>query len=318
MMKSYNYRLEAFLATVVLLLFQACEKDQQKTKEEFISESVEQISADSLESYVQWLENMGTRFMLADNHRQVASGIKQKFINLGYPNTVLDSFYVTSKYAGEYYQTWQYNVIATCRGVFSENISVIGAHYDNYLKSGDPFTFVPGANDNASGIAAMLEIARLIHSTSFSPLYTIRFVAFAGEEFGFYGSLDYCDKARKKNEEIIMMLNNDMIAGQPDPLYSSWPVYFVNYKNATGLLKDAERNCLSYTSLASYNDTTLAARSDSYPFYRYGYEPIFFTQGSSDNNYHTANDIASACNFEFCREVTKISYALLLEKNYWK
>jgi len=316
MMKSNYLRSETFLVTVVLLLFQSCEKDPQQTKEEFISESVEQISADSLESYVQWLENMGTRFMLADNHRLVAAGIKQKFIDFGYPDTSLDSFYVTSKYSGEYYQTWQYNVIATRRGIFPDNVSVVGAHYDNYIKSGDPFSFIPGANDNASGVAAMLEIARLIHSTSFRPLYTIRFVAFAGEEFGFYGSLDYCDKAMKKNENIIMMLNNDMIAGQPDPVFTAWPVYFVYYKNAIGLLEEAERNCISYTSLASYNDTTLAARSDSYPFYRYGYEPIFFTQGSSDTNYHTANDLTSACNFEFCREVTKISYALLLEKNY--
>ncbi|MCJ7820718.1 MAG: M20/M25/M40 family metallo-hydrolase, partial [Bacteroidales bacterium] len=125
--------------------------------------------------------------MLADNHRQVAVSLKNKFIQLGYPNTKLDSFNITVTFIGIEYSTTQYNVIATLAGTTEpDSICVIGAHYDNRISSaaGDPFVFVPGANDNATGVAAALEIARVMKKKAFVPSSTIQFVAFGAEEFG--------------------------------------------------------------------------------------------------------------------------------------
>lgn len=317
-MKSNYIILTIVLVTLVLLLVPGCKKNEdtpQPTKES-ISESVELVRADSLESYVQWLEGMGTRFLLADNHRQVAVKIKQKFIDFGYPETKLDSFALTLDYEGYTYNTWQYNVIATLPGKdYPDSICILGAHYDNNLFSGNRFDFIPGANDNASGVAAMLEIARLMHKMSFESKFSIRFVAFAAEEYGLFGSFDYCEGAVQEDENIVMMLNNDMIAGQVDAGAKPWKVNIADYSNSTSLRKEAEKTCITYTDLESLHDNSVSGRSDSYAFYLYDYKPIYFTQETWDNTYHTVNDLSTACNFEFCREITKISFAFLLEKN---
>jgi Zn-dependent M28 family amino/carboxypeptidase len=316
-MKKFPFSNTIVYLILLLILFPGCEKDPFKERDEYIRKAVSEVNADTLEKYVLMLQNMQTRFCLADNHRDIAVKLKKKFISFGYSDTKLDSFYLTFTYSGTPYNTWQYNVIATLEGSdAADSVSIIGAHYDNKMSSGDLFTYIPGANDNASGIAAELEIARLMKKKSFIPKFTIKFVAFAAEETGLYGSYDYAQKAAARNEKIIMMLNNDMIASPPPIQTEPWAVNIIHYSNSTGLLAQAERLCSEYTSLLSFTDNTLSNRSDSQPFYLNGFKPLFFIQKSLGSNYHTPNDIASNCDFDYCREIVKISYALLLEKNY--
>jgi len=314
-MKKFTLIYSIISLTILLILFPGCEKDPSKERDEYIRRAVSEVKSDSLEKYVLMLQNMQTRFCLADNHRDIAVKLKKKFISFGYSDTKLDSFYLSYNYSGTLYNTWQYNVIATLEGSdATDSVSIIGAHYDNKMSSGDLFTFIPGANDNASGVAAALEIARLMKKKSFVPKYTIKFVAFAAEEIGLLGSYDYAQKTDARNEKIIMMLNNDMIASPA--LSEPLTVNIIHYSNSTGLRVQAEKVCSEYTSLSYYSDNSLSNRSDSQPFYLNGFKPLFFIQKSLGSNYHTPNDVASNCNFNYCREIVKISYALLLEKNY--
>ena len=174
-------------AIIILIALAGCQKDPIKERDEFVSDMAAAVRADSLESYVRWLEDMGTRFALADNRREVARKIRDRFIAFGYPDTKLDSFSLTNTYRSITYTTMQYNVIATLAGSSADSVSIIGAHHDNIISAGDPFTIVPGANDNASGVAATLEIARVMRKYKFRPKYTIRFVTFAAEEPGLDG-----------------------------------------------------------------------------------------------------------------------------------
>jgi hypothetical protein len=158
------------------------------------------------------MQDMGTRFALADNHRDVAMKIKNRFIMIGYADAVIDSFMINRTYRNINYQQCQYNVIATLEGNISpDSICIIGGHYDDNLKTGDPFSIVPGANDNASGVAAALEIARVMKKNKYSPRNTIEFIAFGSEELGLYGSSAYAINARQNEKKIKLMLNNDMI-----------------------------------------------------------------------------------------------------------
>ena len=84
---------------------------------------------------------------------------------------------------------------------------------------------------------------------------------------------------------------------------------------STNIRLDAEKVCQLYTSLETNNDNTYYRSSDSYPFFLNGYKAIFFITNASDPNYHTTNDLVSNCNFNFCKEVTKISGALLVNCN---
>lgn len=302
---------------LLLILLPGCEKDPYKKRDEYIRMAVGEVNADSLEKYVLMLQNMQTRFCIAGNHRDIAVMLKKKFISFGYADTKLDSFYISYNYSGTIYDTWHYNVIATLEGSeMPDSVSIIGAHYDNKMSSGDLFTYAPGANDNASGVAAALEIARLMKKKAFVPRYTIKFIAFAAEEIGLYGSYDYSHKAVVNNEKIIMMINNDMIASPPPIQTEPWIINIIHYSNSSALRSQADRLCSEYTSLLSITDNTLGNRSDSQPFFLNGFKPLFFIQKSLGSNYHTPNDVASNCDFDYCREIVKISYALLLEKNY--
>lgn len=318
-MKKHFSLLNVLTAMAVCLILVTCKKDddsEKQQKDSLIKLLNNDISADSLEAYVIWLENMGTRFCLADNHRSVAVKIKNKFASFGITNSRLDSFLITKTYRDITYQQYQYNVLATIFGSeHPDSVSVIGAHYDNILKTGDPFSIVYGANDNASGTAAALELARVMMKNNYAPSNTIEFVAFGAEELGLFGSLYYAGQANLHGKKIKMMLNNDMIAYQTGDDPAGWIVNIMDYENSYDLRKKAELICSKYTQMSFTTDNTFNKQSDSYPFFKNGYKSVFFFATTLDPNYHTLNDAAVNCNFGYCREITKICCALLVDNN---
>ncbi len=105
------------------------------------------------------------------------------------------------------------NIVATLPGSRSDaagRIYVLSAHYDcrarNPLDAGSP---APGADDDGSGVAAVLEAARVMSGYHFAS--TIVFMTVAGAEQGFVGSAHWAELARRKNLEIAGMLNDDII-----------------------------------------------------------------------------------------------------------
>ncbi len=300
-------------------LFTGCRKDGngEITDQQIMSgELTGEINSDSILSDINWLQNMGTRFALSANRKNVAVRIMNRFSGLGYSDVVLDSFLITTTWQSNTYTMMEYNVIATIKGSESpDSISIVGAHYDNILSSNDPTILAPGANDNASGVAATIEIARAIKKINWSPKSTIRFVAFGAEERGLLGSANYSAKAAARMEGIKLMLNHDMIAYEPSNDISSWKVNIMDYDNSHSLREIAQEMCLKYTHLKFINVNTYNRNSDSYSFARYGYKAIFFYNYSSDPNYHTLNDISSYCNPKYCAEIAKISCAILVNKD---
>ncbi|TAL80769.1 MAG: Zn-dependent exopeptidase M28 [Bacteroidetes bacterium] len=303
----------------LILFITSCKKDEESEKErkEALTNKLNtEISADTLESLVNWMQNMGTRFALADNHRDVAMKILRRFIIFGYTDARIDSFMINKTYLNINYQQWQYNVVATLEGKsYPDSICIIGGHYDNHLKTGDPFATVPGANDNASGVAAALEIARVMKKNNFSPANTIEFIAFGSEELGLYGSYAYASDAKQNSKKIKLMLNNDMIAYQPGNNQPEWIVNIMDYDNSHNLRTEAEQMTARFTVLKYKNENTYNKQSDSYPFFTNGYKALFFFSNYVDPNYHTLDDLTINCNFDYCREIVKINCALLVNDN---
>lgn len=301
------------------ILITTCKKDgdsEMLRKESLTIKLNSEISADSLRSYVTWLQQSGTRFALADNHRNIALKIKKRFISMGYTTCSLDSFIIIRTYKNVNYRQWQYNVTATLRGtVYPDSLCIIGGHYDNILSSGDPFLSGSGANDNASGVAAALEVARVMKKNRFSPSSTIVFVAFGSEELGLFGSYAFSDSLKQNSGKIRLMLNNDMIAYQPSPLKADWIVNIADYDNSHNLRADAERLCSKYTALRYANVNTYNKQTDSYPFFVNGFKAIYFASTNIDPYYHTLNDVAGNCNFEYSSEIVKLCCAILVDKN---
>ncbi|TFH35371.1 MAG: Zn-dependent exopeptidase M28 [Bacteroidia bacterium] len=302
------------LPVLVLLLAQGCSRETAEEKlHRRIENLVNEVRADSLESYVNWLEEMGTRFCLAENRREVAVKIMNRLKGFGYNTARLDSFFIERIWQENSYAMWQYNVVATLPGTApAEEISILGAHYDNYSRSGDPFVIAPGAHDNGSGVAALMEIARIMKQEDYRPSATIEFVAFGAEEMGLYGSWDYAGKLSASGKKVRMMLNNDMIAYEPSSGNTGWLVNIINYPSSVSLLGEAREVCDKFTILGNYTDNTHQAHSDSYPFAENGFPALFFYSGTEDPYYHTESDLASNLNFEYCSEITGLCCALLV------
>jgi len=104
------------------------------------------------------------------------------------------------------------NVIATLKGTDNDDDRkiIISAHLDSRAqRDNDSTSLAPGADDDGSGIAAILEMVRIMSSGKFPA--TIIFMAVTGEEHGLYGARHMAAKAKNENWNIIAMLNNDMI-----------------------------------------------------------------------------------------------------------
>lgn len=104
------------------------------------------------------------------------------------------------------------NVVATLKGTdpSDDRIIIISAHLDSRAAGdNDATSQAPGANDDGSGIAAILELVRIMSAHKFPA--TIVFIAVSGEEHGLYGAKHMAAKARQEKWNIIAMLNNDMI-----------------------------------------------------------------------------------------------------------
>lgn len=303
---------------IFMLLLPHCKKevDPKEKKDRFVREIIDEVSADSLKSDVIWLQNMGTRFALAQNHRNVAVQIRDRFRRMGYASAELDSFIINRTFNNVLYSQWQYNVIAVIEGcLYPDSVCILGGHYDDYSGT-NPFASAPGAHDNASGTAAVLEVARVLKKAYFAPSRSIMFIAFSAEELGLYGSNDFVADPGVFLNKISFMLNNDMIAYEPVQNTGAWQVNIMDYATSHSLKNYAAGMASKFTSLKTFTDNTHNSQSDSYPFYTSGYKSIFFFSGKMDPYYHTTNDLVTNCNFEYCREIVKTCSAILADYNY--
>jgi aminopeptidase YwaD len=172
------------------------------------------------------------------------------------------------------------NVIGTMKGKDPEQgIVYIGGHYDS-VSAG------PGANDDASGVGAMLEAARLL--SNYRTKATINFIAFGSEETGLDGSYNYIEKNRKEvSTKGIGMINLDMIGVGNTTLIG-------NLDNKSSNLTNYTRKKASVMNL-SWKPFTAEANSDHTYFEEAGVPAVFIYQ-SEDPWYHTSNDTIEKIN----------------------
>lgn len=196
-----------------------------------------------------------------------------------------------------------------------EEIVVIGAHYDSAMGS-------PGANDNASGVAALLELARRF--STITPERTIRFVAFTNEEppwflTGLMGSRVYTAAARKRGDKIIAMLSLETIGYYTDtPKSQHYPQpfspFYPDRGNFIAFVGNLDSRSLLHTCISTFRNTTpfpsegLAAPesipgigwSDQWSFWQEGYPGIMVTDTAPFRypHYHEASDTPDKLQYE--------------------
>lgn len=310
----------SFIAALFLFAAPALHAQQQyvynSETDSVIAYYTDKIDPDQIASYMQDLENMGTRFCLAENRKEVAEWIQNKFIAFGYPDTYLDSFLMINTYQGVAYETWQYNVISSMTGhTRPDEVYILGAHYDDIISQpGNPFIIAPGADDNASGVAVALEVARVMKEYNYQPEATIKFIAFAAEEVGLKGSWNYAAKAFDNNMDIKMMINNDMISNNTAP-EEDWRFKLYKYNEAEWLTELANYIALNFTTLNIEEFVHTSANTDSWPFHHYGYNAVFLHEHEFSPYYHSVNDLVVNTNKYYAAELTKVSLGMLVHEN---
>jgi Zn-dependent M28 family amino/carboxypeptidase len=188
-----------------------------------IQKMLREISAKNLEAYIRKLVSFGTRNTLSEQDnptRGIGAArdwIFSEFerINAGCGGCMtVEKQSFTQPEGGRIPQpTVLTNVIATLKGTSDpERIYVVSGHYDSMCSDPrDGKCDAPGANDDASGTAAVIELARVMSKRKFDA--TIVFMTVPGEEQGLLGAAHYAEEAKKKAMNIEAMITNDIIGG---------------------------------------------------------------------------------------------------------
>lgn len=192
------------------------------------------------------------------------------------------------------------------------DIILIGAHYDSISER--PERIAPGANDNASGIAAMLEIQRIL--TGLPLDLEIVCVAFAGEEQGLRGSHACAQIARDAGWPVRLMVNLDMLGWRP-PRPDTPLIIEYDMGNATPA-NDARARAygLRAAELAAAHINLPTAHSniwasDYMPFEAQGYPAIgLFDGGTEGPHYHRSSDTAGTIDFDRLEQATRLALAI--------
>ncbi len=169
--------------------------DVPKDADSTIITYVAQVIADSIIADIQHMEDYGSRIYDSPEAIEAQDWIKAQLENYGLE--------VELTYAGV---DGAKNVIAVQPGlVYPDQYIVVGGHFDSTSWSGD----APGADDNASGTAGVMEIARILSQYEFN--YSIIYCAWSAEEIGLFGSAEWAGNASAQNMDIQAYLNLDMI-----------------------------------------------------------------------------------------------------------
>lgn len=258
-----------------------------------------QVNPDSVMYFIQSLQDMQTRYALADNRLAVATWIKNQFQRFGISNADVQSF--------TWNGTTQYNVVATINGTSSpQEYIVVGGHHDS-ITNATPLTFAPGADDNASGTAAALEMARVMMLSGYQPKCSIRFMTFAAEEFGLWGSKAYAQYAFDNDLSLRLMINHDMIANN---VGDDNRVRLMPYDGFIEHTEHAAQITTLYTDLDVTYGNLNSSSSDSHPFWAKGYPVVYYFEQNFSPVYHSNNDLTSNIDPDYCAEVIKASTAV--------
>lgn len=256
---------------------------------------INQINYSILYGYLDKVVSFGIRYVGSENVSRASEYINAEFQSLG-----LDS----------YIDEWRYpkykckNVIGTLNGTdpTSDAVFVLTAHLDTAKKS-------VGANDDGSGVAAILTIANITSKYQFN--HTIKFVIVSGEEKGTYGSFDYAKKAYWRNENIIANINLDSIGNSTcgNIVQARVPRrshHLFNY------FEEIENKYESFIDMKI--QLTANTLIDSQAFVDYGYDAISFVQPKFfEYPYHTPEDTLEKITYPYFENVTKLILATTAE-----
>ncbi len=297
---------------------------------------VDSVSVDKIYGHVEalcWADGYQSRVTFTPGNYEAVEYIDNFFRSLpGITEVIRDTFYISSAIP-PYNQYPLINVIATLKGKsLMPEVIILGGHYDasgsreeNWSSNWETFK-VQGADDNASGVAALMEIAQVISNpeNNLQNKHTIKFIAFAAEEYhpkipGIHhaGSLYDANLMSKQREKLSAVIILDMIAYNTitdyiEVIANSQSVWLANFLFDTADL---------YTSnLITNNYPVDVPHSDHESYQYYGFPAVLLMENDSpwysdppyysyNPYYHTQSDTIGTLRQTLVEKVTKLALA---------
>lgn len=262
---------------------------------------VDAVNADSLIAVVTYLEDLGSR----------RSPDPQCYLAADSLTVMLRRYGVSDVSRFNFLSGWAGNVVGVQRGLASpDELYIICGHYDSYSTGSN----APGADDNGTGTAAVIEAARILGRRQFEA--TIVYLAVSGEEQGLLGSEAWASQARARSMDIRGAINLDMVGWRQ---YSDEPDLDLISDEASSGLNDfiVSAGGLYVPGYGIVYGMFGGGNSDQQSFWDAGYRSVTFHEDTDTSNpwYHTSGDLVgpSVNDPEFFRRNVQVAVAALAE-----
>ena len=300
-------------------------ENYNKELDDKIVSLIKHVLLENLKSKLSKLSSYHTRHTKSACINSVAEWLKYEFEYIGYSD-------VSYHHYKEKLGTKEYNLKnIICKKDVNYNKSILlCAHYDSLMNKEDDYTSrAPGANDNASEVSAILEIARILYNVPTK--YSIQFVLFSGEEQNLVGSKYYSEYVKEKNIDIFRLINLDMV-GHPYPEPGKIIIEVDNQdKYRYNKVKENDNNSIKLGKLmrniiSAYTDLQfepgLIYSSDYEHFESKGFVVVgVYDGGAVDSgpyrnpDYHSITDTPDKIDWNYLTSVTKMVLATILTLN---
>lgn len=270
-----------------------------RAPEAWVQELVDAVSATTYEATIRRLAELPTRHSLSADFVTAANSAGEELGALGY-SARLEDISIQSRTS--------HNVVADRKGSGDapRDLIIVGAHLDSINLRGGPQARAPGADDNGSGAAGLLEIARVL--IGHKAKHDLRLILFGGEEQGLFGSTQHVmGLAAEDRARATTVLNMDMIA----TLNTTLPTVLLEGAELSQQLIDRLAGAAAtYTSLAV--QTSLHPfNSDHVPFINAAIPAVLTIEGadSANDSIHTADDTMDRVNINLALEIVRMNVA---------
>lgn len=183
-----------------------------------------------------------------------------------------------------------FNIAGYVQGI-SDSMIIMVAHYDHLGMMGNK-TMFPGASDNASGTAFVLDLAEHYARLNEKPRYTMVFLLVSGEEAGLMGSKYFAENPPFELQKVVFVINFDMVGSGSEGITV---INAIQFPQSFALLKSINEAESLFPKVVERGES---CNSDHCPFYEKGIPSFFIhTQGPENNHYHDVDDKAALLPF---------------------
>ena len=274
-----------------------------------ISEALLALKAENIKGTVAWLSAFPTRYDRGTNPNAHVVEFTEKLKSL-----VTGAKYPVTVELIPHQKTKQKSIRVTIRG--SERpaeLVIFGGHLDSTNGWGSASKPAPGADDNASGSASLLEALRVL-LTQEQPKRTIEFYWYAGEESGLLGSAEIAESYKTLKKNVISVLQLDMTMFPGD---GEFKITSITDFTSPWLRDYMKALSAQYLNIEIFDDKCGYGCSDHASWYRRGFPTVFPTEAkfnSSFQDIHTERDVISpVMSFEHSLVFSKIALAMALD-----